>query len=104
MVGILQRLVNNRPEFAGKALDEWAYRRGIRLNSMRPGKPVENAFVEGFNSRLRDERLNTNWFMSLRHAGEIIESRRQGYHEVRPHNSLKGRSPKEQAEAAVAPY
>ena len=98
VVGVLERLaetrglpevitMDNGPEFAGKALDEWAYRMGVNLNFIRPGKPVENAFAESFNGRLRDECLNTNWFMSIRHAREIIESWRQDYNEVRPHSS-----------------
>ena len=113
VVGVLERLaetrglpevitVDNGPEFAGKALDEWAYRRGVKLNFIRPGKPVENAFAESFNGRLRDECLNINWFMSIKHAREVIESWRQDYNEVRPHSSLKGRSPKEYAEAVAA--
>ena len=88
VVGVLERLaetrglpevitVDNGPEFAGKAMDEWAYRRGIKLNFIRPGKPVENAFAESFNGRLRDECLNINWFMSMTHAREVIESWRQ---------------------------
>ncbi|MDA1215801.1 MAG: IS3 family transposase [Chloroflexi bacterium] len=115
VVGVLDRLaeirglhevitVDNGPEFAGKALDEWASRRGIKLNFIRPGRSVENAFAESFNGRLRDECLNTNWFMSVTHAQEIIESWRQDYNEVRPHGSLKGKSPKEYAEAAAALY
>ena len=96
--------VDNGPEFAGKALDEWAYRRGVKLNFIRPGKPVENAFAESFNGRLRDECLNINWFMNIKHAREVIESWRQDYNEVRPHSSLKGRSPKEYAEAVAALY
>ena len=106
VVGVLERLaetwglpevitVDNGPEFAGKAMDEWAYRRGIKLSFIRPGKPVENAFAESFNGRLRDECLNTNWFMSVRHAREIIETWRRDYNKVRPHSSLKGRTPKE---------
>ena len=105
VVGVLERLaetwglpevitVDNGPEFAGKVMDEWAYRRGIKLSFIRPGKPVENAFAESFNGRLRDECLNTNWFMSVRHAREIIETWRQDYNEVRPHSSLKGKTPK----------
>ena len=115
VVGVLERLaetrglpevitVDNGPEFAGKALDEWAYRRGVKLNFIRPGKPVENAFAESFNGRLRDECLNINWFMSVRHVREVIESWRQDYNEVRPHSSLEGRSPKEYAEAVAALY
>ncbi len=85
-------------------LDEWAYRRGVKLNFIRPGKPVENAFAESFNGRLRDECLNINWFMSIKHAREVIESWRQDYNQVRPHSSLKGRSPKEYAEAVAPLY
>ncbi len=54
--------VDNGHEFAGKSLGEWAYRRGIKLNFIRPGKPVENAYAESFTGRLRDECLNENWF------------------------------------------
>ena len=115
VVGVLERLadtrglpevitVDNGPEFAGKAMDEWAYRRGIKLSFIRPGKPVENAFAESFNGRLRDECLNTNWFMSVRHARETIETWRQDYNEVRPHSSLKGRTPKEFAESMAGLY
>ena len=113
--GVLERLaetrglpevitVDNGPEFAGKAMDEWAYHRGVKLNFIRPGKPVENAFAESFNGRLRDECLNINWFMGIKHAREVIESWRRDYNEVRPHSSLKGRSPKEYAEAVAALY
>ena len=93
--------MDNGPEFAGRALDEWAYRKGVKLNFIRPGKPIENAFAESFNGRLRDECLNTNWFTNLKHARDIIEDWRKDYNEVRPHSSLKGRTPKEYAEAAI---
>jgi putative transposase len=90
VVNVLERLaemrglpdvitVDNGPEFAGKVLDEWAYRKGVKLSFIRPGKPVENAFAESFNSRLRDECLNDNWFLSIRHAREIIEAWRKDY-------------------------
>ena len=112
VVGVLERLaeirglpeiitVDNGPEFAGKALDEWAYRKGIKLDFIRPGKPIENAFAESFNGRLRDECLNDNWFLSLKHAREVIEAWRIDYVEVRPHGALKGQTPKEYAEAAA---
>jgi putative transposase len=89
--------IDNGPEFAGKSLDEWAYRRGVKLNFIRPGKPVENAYIESFNGRFRDECLNTNWFLSLKHARAVIEEWRKDYNEVRPHSSLKGSTPKEYA-------
>jgi putative transposase len=112
VVGVLERLseirglpevitIDNGPEFAGRALDEWAYRKGVKLNFIRPGKPIENAFAESFIGRLRDECLNTNWFMNLRHARDIIEDWRKDYNEVRPHSSLKGATPKEYAEITV---
>jgi len=85
----------------GRALDEWAYRKGVKLNFIRPGKPIENAFAESFIGRLRDECLNTNWFISLKHARNVIEDWRQDYNEVRPHSSLKGATPKEYAEIAA---
>lgn len=106
VVGVLERLsetrglpetitMDNGPEFAGRALDEWSYRKGIKLSFIRPGKPIENAFAESFNGRLRDECLNTNWFMSLKHAREVIESWRKDYNTVRPHSALAGLSPQE---------
>ena len=112
VVSVLERLaamrglpqvitMDNGPEFAGRALDEWAYRKGVKLNFIRPGKPIENALAESFIGRLRDECLNANWFMNLKHARDIIEDWRRDYNEVRPHSSLKGRSPKEYAEAAA---
>jgi putative transposase len=112
VVGVLDRLAETRglpevittdngPEFIGRALDEWAYRKGVKLNFIRPGKPIENAFSESFNGRLRDECLNTNWFMNLKHARDVIEDWRRDYNEVRPHSSLNGRTPKEYAETAA---
>ena len=65
-------------------MDKWAYLRDVKLSFIRTGKPVENAFAESFNGRLRDECLNINWFMSVRHAREIIESWRQDYNEIKP--------------------
>jgi putative transposase len=90
--------VDNGPEFTSRALDEWAYRRGLKLNYIRPGKPIENAYAESFNGRLRDECLNENWFLSLKHAREIIETWRKDYNEARPHGSLEGLTPQEYLE------
>jgi len=87
--------MDNGPEFASRSLDEWAYRRGIKLDFIRPGKPVENAFAESFIGRLRDECLNDNLFVSLKHAREVIESWRKDYNMVRPHGSLGGLPPEE---------
>lgn len=85
--------VDNGPEFAGKALDEWAYRRGVKLNFIRPGKPVENAYAESFNGRFRDECLNEHWFQTLIEARTKIESWREDYNSVRPHSSLGNLTP-----------
>ena len=74
------------------------------MSFIRPGKPVENAFAESFDGRLLDECLNTNWFMSVRHAREIMESWRQDYNELRPHSSLNSRTPKEFAESTAGLY
>jgi putative transposase len=84
---------DNGPEFAGKALDLWAHQRGVALQFIRPGKPIENAFVESFNGKLRDEYLSTNWFTSLRDAQYIIEAWRRDYNTVRPHLSLGQHTP-----------
>ena len=88
-------ITDNGPEFAGRALDEWAYQRKVKLCPIEPGKPVENAYIESFNGRLRDECLNENWFISLDHAREIIEEWRIDYNEVRPHSSLGYLTPEE---------
>jgi len=66
--------VDNGPEFAGKALDAWAYQHGIRLHFIRPGKPVENAYIESFNGRFRDECLNENLFQTLDEARHVIKT------------------------------
>jgi putative transposase len=87
--------VDNGPEFSGKALDAWAYRRGIRLDFIRPGKPVENAFIESFNGRVRDECLRESWFTSLQEAKDGIEAWRVDYNQVRPHGSLGNLTPEE---------
>lgn len=87
--------MDNGPEFTSSCLDEWAYRNGVKLNFIRPGKPVENAFAESFIGRLRDECLNENWFISLKDARDIIERWRIDYNEGRPHTSLGGLTPLE---------
>ncbi len=94
-------VMDNGPEFAGKVLDAWAYQRGVRLEFIRPGKPVENAFVESFNGRFRDECLNEHWFTGLADARFTIECWRRDYNEVRPHGSL-GRIPPAEFAARAA--
>lgn len=87
--------VDHGPEFEGQVLDEWAYRRGVQLSFIRPGKPVENAYIESFNDRLRDECLNEHWFMTMAHARRVIESWRIEYNTERPHSSLGNLTPEE---------
>lgn len=84
---------DNGPEFTGKAMLSWAHRHGIALRLIEPGKPNQNAYVESFNGRLRDECLNEHWFMSLAHARALIENWRREYNEERPKGSLGGLTP-----------
>lgn len=91
--------VDNGPEFILKALDRWAYENGVTLDFSRPGKPTDNAFVESFNGRLRDECLNAHWFLSLADARAKIEAWRRDYNESRPHTSLGWLTPVEYAAA-----
>lgn len=88
-------VVDNGPEFRGRALAAWSEERGVRLEFIQPGKPVQNAYVESFNGRLRDECLNANWFTSLTDARRKIESWRQDYNQQRPHSSLNYLPPAE---------
>ena len=87
--------VDHGTEFQSRALEDWAYRRGVQLDFIRPGKPVENAFVESFNGRLRDECLNVHQFASLAEAQAIIEAWRLDYNHHRPHSSLGHLTPSE---------
>jgi putative transposase len=88
-------VLDNGPEFRGRALAAWSEERGVRLEFIQPGKPVQNAYVESFNGRLRDECLNANWFTSLRDARQKIEHWRQDYNQQRPHSSLNYLAPAE---------
>ncbi|WP_420822354.1 IS3 family transposase [Sphingomonas aracearum] len=92
--------VDNGPEFISKALDRWAYENGVTLDFSRPGKPTDNAFVESFNGRLRDECLNSHWFLSLADARAKIEAWRRDYNESRPHTALGWLTPAEYAASA----
>jgi putative transposase len=89
--------VDHGTEFTSKALDEWAYRRGVELDFIRPGKPVENAFIESFNGRLRDECLNVHSFVSIAHAQDLIDQWRRDYNDHRPHGALGHLTPSEYA-------
>ncbi len=91
--------VDNGPEFAGRALDAWAYQAGVTLSFIRPGKPVENAYIESFNGKFRDECLNEHWFLSLRKAKTLIENWRVEYNTDRPHSALGYLTPTQFAQA-----
>jgi len=94
-------VVDNGPEFAGRALDQWAFERGVELHFIEPGKPIQNCYVESFNGRFRDECLNLNWFTSLSDAIAKIEEWRVDYNRHRPHGSLGDLSPEEFALRAL---
>jgi putative transposase len=95
-------VVDNGPEFAGRAVDAWAYANQVELRFIRPGKPIENAYVESFNGKCRDECLNEHWFVSLADAQRIIEAWRVDYNTVRPHHSLGQWTPAAFAASAAA--
>ena len=84
---------DNGKEFCGRVMLTWAHARGVRLFLIEPGKPNQNAYIESFNGRLRDECLNEHWFVSLAHAKAVIESWRREYNEERPKKSLSGLTP-----------
>ena len=92
--------VDNGPEFTSKRLDQWAYLNGVELDFSRPGKPTDNAFIEAFNGRFRQECLNENWFLPLEDAEEKVESWRRYYNGERPHSALGNLSPREFAVVA----
>jgi ligand-binding SRPBCC domain-containing protein len=86
---------DNGGEFAGKAMETWSYKNGVKLDLIRPGKPVENGYIESFHGRLRDECLNGEIFFDLADAREKLEHWRRDYNEHRPHSSLDDRTPAE---------
>jgi putative transposase len=106
VVSVLERLaemrglprsitVDNGPEFISKVLDAWAYEQQLTLRFIEPGKPQQNAYIESFNGKFRDECLNEHWFLSMRHARTVIADWRVEYNEERPHSALDYQTPKE---------
>ena len=93
---------DNGPEFLSVAMAAWSEERGVEIDFIDPGKPVQNCFAESFNGTFRDECLNEHWFTSLQDAEEKIEAWRRRYNEERPHSSLGGLTPKEFAEGLAA--
>ena len=94
--------VDNGPEFISRVLDQWAFEHGVELHFIEPGKPTQNAFIESFNGKFRDECLNENWFLSLPEAREKIETWRRDYNQARPHSALGYQTPQEFAAQAAA--
>jgi len=90
-------VVDNGPEFTATRTLKWAAENGVVLDFIQPGKPTQNAYVESFNGRLRDECLNQHEFLNLDHAEALIEAWRDDYNRIRPHGSLGGRIPEEYA-------
>jgi putative transposase len=93
---------DNGSEFVGKAMEAWSYQNGVKLDFIRPGKPVENGFVESFNGRLRDECLNVEVFFDIEDTRRKLEQWRTDFNDSRPHSSLDDRTPAEFRAAAVA--
>jgi len=87
--------VDNGPEFISKDVDLWAYWNKVKLDFSRPGKPTDNATIESFNARFRQECLNAHWFLSLEDAREKIAAWRKDYNTVRPHSSLNNLTPEQ---------
>ena len=88
-------VMDNGPELTSKALDQWAYERGVKLRFIAPGKPQQNGYIESFNGKLRDECLNEHWFTTLYDAREKVEAWRVEYNRERPHSSLGNQTPEE---------
>lgn len=83
------------PEFTGRALDQWAYAHGVHLKLIQAGKPTQNAYIESFNGKFRDECLNDHWFKTIHHARDLVAAWRRDYNEQRPHSALGYRTPAE---------
>jgi len=94
-------VVDHGPEFISNALDQWAAQRGVRLHFIRPGKPVDNAFIESFNGRLRDECLNAHWFREIDDAEAEVTDWWEDYNTERPHSALGGLPPMEYESAQL---
>jgi len=95
-------VLDNGPEFTSGVFQSWAEGKAIHPAYIRPGKPMDNAFIESFQGKFRDECLNQHWFKNLPEARQIIEQWRQEYNRERPHSSLGDLTPIEFAERATA--
>ena len=107
VINVLERLetlpnelgLDQGPEFVSTVLEEWTKKHDIKVCYCKPGNKNENAFIESFNGRLRDECLNMHWFSSLKEARTIIEDWRIEYNNNRPHSGLGGLTPSEFAKS-----
>ncbi len=115
VVAVLERLAHDRgvpaaivsdngPEFCSQAVDAWAHARSVQLRFIRPGKPVENAVVESFNGRCRDECLNEHLFVSIEEARATLGTWRIDYNAIRPHSRLGNLTPEAFAEKHRVSY
>lgn len=86
-------IVDNGAEFTSRAMDQWAFTNGVELKFIQPGKPIQNAFIESFNGRFRDECLNEHWFLNLEDAKRTIEAWRIEYNTERPNSALNNETP-----------
>ena len=90
-------ICDNGTEYTSKALDQWSFENNVKLQFIQPGKPIQNAFIESFNGKLRRECLEQNWFHDLEEARRIIEEWRVEYNTDRPTKALGMRTPDEYA-------
>lgn len=95
-------ILDNGPEFRSTRLDAWAYAHGVSLEFIQPGKPIQNAVMESYNGRMRDELLNLHWWRDLAEAREAVNIYREDFNGVRPHSALDNRTPNEFARRYAA--
>ena len=95
-------VLDNGPELRGRAMETWSEANRVPLLFIQPGKPVQNAFIESFNGRLRDECLNANWFLTVGDARRKILAWAVDYNQTRPHSSLSYLTPHEYASQLTA--
>lgn len=98
----IEVLTDNGSEFTSNAFSEWTYDKKVNHLFIDPGKPIQNAYIESFNGKFRDECLNEHWFKNLTEAREIIEQWRLEYNHARPHSSLGNLTPAEYAAKLIS--
>lgn len=93
--------LDNGPEFTSRAMDDWAHKNAVKLDFIAPGKPTQDAFIESFNGKFRNECLNENYFDTLEEARTVIEAWKDEYNGFRPHSSLGNLTPRAFAARAI---